>query len=82
MTIVDNTVGCEFFVLFSKQKTDLFHSGLVQRNAEPHKNNNYFKNRAFLLHGKTAPSGPGPPYYQGFTIALRHTALGTTPLDG
>jgi len=27
------------------------------------------------------PSGPGPPHYRGFTITLRHTALGRTPLD-
>jgi hypothetical protein len=26
------------------------------------------------------PSGPGPPYYRGFTITLRHTTLGRTPL--
>jgi len=31
--------------------------------------------------GATAPSGPGPPHYQGFTITLRHTTLGRTPLD-
>jgi len=29
----------------------------------------------------TAPSGPGPPHYWGFTITLRHTSLGRTPLD-
>ena len=28
-----------------------------------------------------SPSGPRPPHYQGFTIALRHTTLGKTPLD-
>jgi hypothetical protein len=31
--------------------------------------------------GTTAPSGPGPPHYQGFIITLRHTTLGRTPLD-
>jgi len=25
--------------------------------------------------------GPGPPHYLGFTITLRHTKLGRTPLD-
>jgi hypothetical protein len=30
-------------------------------------------------HGAAAPSGPGPPHYRGFTITLRHTALGRTP---
>ena len=27
------------------------------------------------------PSDPRPPLYQGFTITLRHTTLGRTPLD-
>jgi hypothetical protein len=35
----------------------------------------------FLFHMITAPSGPGPPHYSGFTITLRHTTLGRTPLD-
>jgi len=32
-------------------------------------------------HGATAPSEPGTPHYRSFTITLRHTTLGTTPLD-
>jgi len=32
-------------------------------------------------NGGTAPSGPGPPQYWGFTIALRHSTFGRTPLD-
>ena len=32
-------------------------------------------------NGSTAPSGPGPPHYRGFTIALRHAMLGRTPLE-
>jgi hypothetical protein len=35
----------------------------------------------FFLHGATAPRGPGPPHYRSFTITLRHTTLGRTPLD-
>jgi hypothetical protein len=35
----------------------------------------------FSPHGATAPSGPGLPHYRGFTITLRHTTLGRTPLD-
>ena len=35
----------------------------------------------FFLHGATAHSGPRPPHYRGFTITLRHTTLGRTPLD-
>jgi hypothetical protein len=34
-----------------------------------------------IFHGATAHRGPGPPHCRGFTIALRHTALGRTPLD-
>jgi hypothetical protein len=34
-----------------------------------------------VFHGATAPSGPGPPHYRGFTITLRHITLGRTPLD-
>jgi hypothetical protein len=29
--------------------------------------------------GATAPRGPGP-HYRGFTITLRHTTFGRTPL--
>jgi hypothetical protein len=32
-------------------------------------------------NGAGTPSGPGSPYYQGFTITLRHTKLGRSPLD-
>ena len=35
----------------------------------------------FLFSWHDSPRGPGPPHYQGFTITLRHTTLGTTPLD-
>jgi len=34
-----------------------------------------------FYHGATAPSGTRPPHYRGFTITLRHTAPGRTPLD-
>jgi hypothetical protein len=32
-------------------------------------------------HGATAPNVPGLPHYRGFTMTLRHTTLGTAPLD-
>jgi len=35
----------------------------------------------FFYHGVTAPSGPGPLHYRGFTIILRHTTIGRIPLD-
>jgi hypothetical protein len=35
----------------------------------------------FFFHGATAPRGPRPPHFSGFTITLRHTTLGRTPLD-
>jgi len=27
----------------------------------------------FSFHGVTAPTGPMPPHYRGYTITLRHT---------
>jgi hypothetical protein len=33
------------------------------------------------FQGATAPTGPGTPQYRGFTITLRHTTVGGTPLD-
>ena len=35
----------------------------------------------FFLPWRNSPSGPRSPHYQGFTITLRHTTLGRTPLD-
>jgi hypothetical protein len=34
-----------------------------------------------FYHGPTAPSGPGPPHYRGFTMTLSYTTVGRTPLD-
>jgi hypothetical protein len=41
----------------------------------------YGKMGSAFFYGATAPSGPAPQYYRGFTITLRHTTLGRTPLD-
>jgi hypothetical protein len=35
----------------------------------------------FFFHGATASRGQGPARYRDFTITLRHTTLGRTPLD-
>jgi hypothetical protein len=35
----------------------------------------------FFYRGATATRGPVPPPYRGFTITLRYTTLGRTPLD-
>ena len=35
----------------------------------------------FCFHGTKAPSVTWPPHYRGFTITIRHTAVGRTPLD-
>jgi hypothetical protein len=32
-------------------------------------------------YGATVPSVSEPPHYRGFTLTLRHTAIGGTPLD-
>jgi len=34
-----------------------------------------------FLHSSTVPRGPRPPKIRGFTITLRHTTVGRTPLD-
>ena len=34
-----------------------------------------------FLHSWKVPRGPKPPQIQGFTITLRHTTIGKTPLD-
>jgi len=33
------------------------------------------------LNRPPPPSGPGPPHYTGFTIILKHTTFGRTPLN-
>jgi hypothetical protein len=35
----------------------------------------------FFSMAQQPPVGPGPHHYRGFTIILRHTTLGRTPLD-
>jgi hypothetical protein len=35
----------------------------------------------FSFHDSTTPNDPGPSHCPGFTITLRHTTLGRTPLD-
>jgi hypothetical protein len=35
----------------------------------------------FLFYCSRAPSGPGPPYFRGFSVTLRYTTLVRTPLD-
>jgi len=35
----------------------------------------------YFYQGATAPRRPELPHYQGFTVTLRHTTLGRTPLD-
>jgi len=36
---------------------------------------NHLSMCVFLSHGETAPSGPGPPHYRGFTVTLGRTRL-------
>jgi hypothetical protein len=42
----------------------------TQRKAKPIR---YSYLKFSLYHGATAPSGPGPPHYRGFTIILNYT---------
>jgi len=37
--------------------------------------------KVVFFHGTKAPSGLGPPHSRSFTIALRHTTVGKTPLE-
>jgi len=39
------------------------------------------KYKCFFFHGATAPNEPGPLHKRGFTITLRHTTVGSTPLE-
>jgi hypothetical protein len=40
-----------------------------------------FEFMPIIYHGRTAPGGPGPPHYGGFTITFSHTTLDMTPPD-
>jgi hypothetical protein len=40
----------------------------------------YILYSCLFLSWRNSPSGPRPPHYRGFTITLRHTTLGRTPL--
>jgi len=35
----------------------------------------------FFLLWRNSPSGQRPPHYRGFTITVKHTTLGRTPMD-
>jgi hypothetical protein len=35
----------------------------------------------FFFHGATVPSGLRPPHCRDFTITIRHTTVGRTPMD-
>jgi len=41
----------------------------------------YITTCLFFFHGATGPSSPVLSDYQRFTITLRHSTLGRTPLD-
>jgi hypothetical protein len=63
------SVKCETQIsLWGKMQMDMF--------AENQKTGLYFS-----PHASTAPSRPGPAHYRSFTITLRHTTHGMTPLD-
>ena len=60
----------------------LFGVWIVNLTALISKYSLLFVNSPLPPHGATAPSWPGLPHCRGFTITLRHTTLGRTPLDG
>jgi hypothetical protein len=70
--------GCA--ALFIAELENIHAGGLSKENAF-NKRLIMFHKQMLFFRGATAPSGPAPPYYRGFTITLRHTTLGRTPLD-
>ena len=56
----------------------LYNICRMQRESCSHVRNSHVK---VFFFGYTAPSGPGPCRYRGFTITLRHTTLGRSSLD-
>jgi hypothetical protein len=41
----------------------------------------FFQEMTYISQWHGSPSGPGSPYYRGFTVTLRHTTLSRIPLD-
>jgi hypothetical protein len=81
-------VGTEFFIyyltnfMFQTAETG-FQSETVYAKfvVDSYSNNNNIF-LSFFSNGSTAPWGPRPPHYRGFTIThIRQTTLGRTPLD-
>ena len=50
-------------------------------NSKPNNDNDYLIIITIFFHGARAPRGTETPHYRGFTITLRHTTFGRTPLD-
>jgi hypothetical protein len=64
-----------------KQRNLPSHDAINRQQWRLKTSNRWTTGRPIFFHGATAPSGRGPPHYRGFTITLRHTTLGRTPLD-
>jgi len=56
-------------------------SGAIQQGCKSKTAQNKSRVYKFIFHGAIAANGPGPPRYRRFTVTLRHTILGRTPLD-
>ena len=78
-----SSVNIGIFTRFELYKKNIFFSehSYTSEAARIRNINNDVANIFTFFHGARAPSGPGPPHCQGFTITLRHTTLGRTPLD-
>jgi hypothetical protein len=50
-------------------------------NKDDYCDSNQLPRHISFPYGPTAPSGPRPPHYRVFTITLRYTTVGRTPLD-
>jgi hypothetical protein len=76
----------EVWLIACKLWLQLFYMYLIiilvcQRASNSQKTRVFMPSLLHFFHGAMAAGRPGPPYYRGFTITLRHTSLGKTLLD-
>jgi len=58
-----------------------FFNNQARLYRQPYSYNSKYQYLISSPPASTAPSGPGPPHYRGFTTTLRHTTPGRTSLD-
>jgi hypothetical protein len=69
------------YYVHTNRREDIYASSWIRtRDTTDHAFLDHMRIRLFF-HGAKAPSEPRPPHYRGFTIKLRQTTIGRTPLD-